>query len=123
MTTPALEIQNLHKRFGALQVAQGINLSLDRGARHALIGPNGAGKTTLVNLITGVLSPSDGKISSNGEDIAHLSQARRIRRGIARTFQISQLFRGLTVLENVYLSVSERVRAANHLWRPVGCRT
>ena len=120
MTTPALEIQNLHKNFGALQVAQDINLLLERGARHALIGPNGAGKTTLVNLITGVLRPSYGKILLNGEDITHLSQAHRTRLGIARTFQISQLFRGLTVLENVYLSVAERVGAANHLWRSAG---
>jgi ABC-type branched-subunit amino acid transport system ATPase component len=93
---------------------------LERGARHALIGPNGAGKTTLVNLITGVLRPSAGHVLLEGEDITWLSQAARTRHGIARTFQINQLFRGLTVLENVYLAVAERDGVCNHLWRPVG---
>src|SRR5262249_13915279 len=96
----ALEISSLQKSFGALQVARDVNLSLERGARPALIGPNGAGKTTLVNLITGMLKPSAGRVLLNGEDITALSQAARTRRGIARTFQINQLFRGLTVLEN-----------------------
>jgi branched-chain amino acid transport system ATP-binding protein len=116
----ALEIQGLQKSFGALQVTRDVNLTLERGARHALIGPNGAGKTTLVNLITGVLRPSTGKVLLNGEDITALSQARRSRRGIARTFQINQLFRGLTVLENLYLAIGERTRACNRLWRPAG---
>ena len=120
MTAPALAIHNLNKSFGALRVARDINLTLERGARHALIGPNGAGKTTLVNLITGVLRPSHGKVLLNGEEITSLSQAARTKRGIARTFQINQLFRGLTVLENLYLAVAERTRAANRLWRPAG---
>ncbi|HEY4775925.1 MAG TPA: ABC transporter ATP-binding protein [Xanthobacteraceae bacterium] len=118
--TAALEVRNLHKSFGALQVARDIDLTLERGARHALIGPNGAGKTTLVNLITGVLRPSAGRVLLAGEDITRLSQAARTRRGIARTFQINQLFRGLTVLENVYLAVAERTRACDRLWRPAG---
>ena len=120
MTRPALEIRNLQKSFGALPVARDINLSLQRGARHALIGPNGAGKTTLVNLITGVLKPSGGMVLLDGEDVTAQSQARRSRRGIARTFQINQLFRGLTVLENLYLAVGERTRTCNRLWWPAG---
>jgi branched-chain amino acid transport system ATP-binding protein len=116
----ALEIRSLYKSFGALQVTRDVNLVLPRGARHALIGPNGAGKTTLVNLIAGVLKPSAGRVLLEGEDITALPQAARTRRGIARTFQINQLFRGLTVLENVYLSVGERTRACNRLWRPAG---
>jgi branched-chain amino acid transport system ATP-binding protein len=115
-----LEIKSLHKSFGALQVTRDVTLTLERGARHALIGPNGAGKTTLVNLITGVLKPSGGSVRLNGEDITALPQAARTRRGIARTFQINQLFRGLTVLENLYLSVGERTRACHRLWRPAG---
>ena len=87
------------------------HLTLARGARRALIGPNGAGKTTLVNLITGVLKPSAGRVLLDGEDITRLSQAARARRGIARTFQINQLFRGLTVLENVCLAIGERTGA------------
>jgi branched-chain amino acid transport system ATP-binding protein len=118
--TAALEIRGLDKNFGALTVARDIRLELPRGARHALIGPNGAGKTTLVNLITGVLRPSGGAILLDGHDITALPQAERTRRGIARTFQINQLFRGLTVLENVYLAVAERTRAAQRLWRPAG---
>jgi branched-chain amino acid transport system ATP-binding protein len=116
----ALEIKSLRKNFGALAVTRDVSLALERGARHALIGPNGAGKTTLVNLITGVLRPTAGSVLLNGEDITALPQAARTRRGIARTFQINQLFRGLTVLENLYLSVGERTRACNRLWRPAG---
>jgi branched-chain amino acid transport system ATP-binding protein len=120
VSVPALEIRGLHKSFGALAVTRDVNLTLPRGARHALIGPNGAGKTTLVNLITGVLRPSAGSVLLNGEDITNLSQARRTRGGIARTFQINQLFRGLSVLENLYLAIGERTRACNRLWRPAG---
>ncbi len=122
-TAPALEIRNLRKNFGALQVANGINLALPRGARHALIGPNGAGKTTLVNLITGRISASSGEVLLDGEVMTPLAQAGRIRRGIARTFQVNQLFRGLTVLENVYLAIGERTGACNHLWRSAGKET
>jgi branched-chain amino acid transport system ATP-binding protein len=118
--TAALEIRSLNKSFGALAVTRDVSLSLGRGARQALIGPNGAGKTTLVNLITGVLRPSSGHILLEGQDITRLPQAARTRRGIARTFQINQLFRGLTVLENVYLAIAERDGACNHLWRPAG---
>ncbi len=117
---PALEIRNLQRSFGAIQVANDINLSLPRGARHALIGPNGAGKTSLVNLITGVLRPSAGQVRLDGEEITHLSQAARARRGIACTFQVNRLFRGLTVVENVYLAVAERTRACHRLWRSAG---
>jgi ABC-type branched-subunit amino acid transport system ATPase component len=123
MTAPALEIRNLQKSFGAIQVANDINLALPRGARHALIGPNGAGKTTLINLITGRIRASAGKVLLDGEEITSLSQAGRIRRGIARTFQVNQLFRGLTVLENVYLAIGERTGACNHLWRSAGRET
>jgi branched-chain amino acid transport system ATP-binding protein len=117
---PALDIRDLHKSFGALAVARAVNLTLPRGARHALIGPNGAGKTTLVNLITGVLRPSSGQVLLDGEEITALPQAARMRRGLARTFQINQLFRGLTVLENLYLAVAERTGVARRLWRPAG---
>ncbi len=123
MTAPALEIRNLQKNFGALQVANNISLALPRGARHALIGPNGAGKTTLVNLITGRIRASAGQVLLDGEEITSLPQAGRTRRGIARTFQVNQLFRGLSVLENVYLAIGERTGACNHLWRSAGKET
>jgi branched-chain amino acid transport system ATP-binding protein len=120
MTAPALEIRNLQKSFGAIQVANDINLALPRGARHALIGPNGAGKTTLVNLITGRIRASAGKVLLDGEEITSLSQAGRTRRGIARTFQVNQLFRNLSVVENMYLAIAERTGACNRLWRSAG---
>jgi branched-chain amino acid transport system ATP-binding protein len=117
---PALQVRNLQKSFGAIHAANDINLSLPRGARHALIGPNGAGKTTLVNLISGALRASAGEVLLDGEKITALSQAGRTRRGIARTFQINRLFRGLTVLENVFLAIGERTGACNRLWRSAG---
>jgi len=120
MTAPALEIRNLQKSFGAIQVANDINLALPRGARHALIGPNGAGKTTLVNLITGRIRASAGEVLLDGEEITSLSQAGRTRRGIARTFQVNQLFRNLSVVENVYLAIAERTGACHRLWRSAG---
>ncbi|MGA3001191.1 MAG: ABC transporter ATP-binding protein [Acetobacteraceae bacterium] len=103
----ALETIGISKQFGALPVANDIHFRLEPGARHALIGPNGAGKTTLVNLLTGRLAPSAGRIMLNGGDITRLSQAARARRGLARTFQINNLFPALSVLENVRLAVAE----------------
>jgi len=120
--TAALEVKDLNRSFGALHVTRDVDLTLERGARHALIGPNGAGKTTLVNLITGVLKPSAGRVSLDGVDITNTTQAERARRGLARTFQINQLFRGLTVLENICLAVGERDGHTNNLWRPAGSK-
>jgi branched-chain amino acid transport system ATP-binding protein len=117
-----LETRGLCKSFGALEVAREIDFRLERGARHALIGPNGAGKTTLVNLLTGVLPPSRGNVLLEGEDVTTLAQAKRVKRGIARTFQINQLFRGLTVQENVCIAVSERLGVGGSMLRPAGKR-
>jgi branched-chain amino acid transport system ATP-binding protein len=115
-----LETRGLCKNFGALEVARDVNFRLESGARHALIGPNGAGKTTFINLLTGVLPPSRGSVLLQGEDVTALSQARRVKRGIARTFQINQLFRGLTVLENVSIAVAERLGVGGGMLRPAG---
>ena len=117
-----LETKGLCKNFGALEVAREIDFRLAPGARHALIGPNGAGKTTFVNLLTGVLPPSRGAVLLDGEDVTSLAQAKRVKRGIARTFQINQLFRGLTVLENVCIAVSERLGVGGSMLRPAGAR-
>jgi branched-chain amino acid transport system ATP-binding protein len=113
----ALETRSLCKSFGALTVAAEINFRLETGARHALIGPNGAGKTTFVNMLTGVLPPSSGKIMLGGEDVTAVAQAARVKRGLGRTFQINALFRQLPVLDNVALSVAERRRIAPRVWR------
>jgi ABC-type branched-subunit amino acid transport system ATPase component len=120
--TAALQVESLNRNFGALRVTRDVNLTLERGARRALIGPNGAGKTTLINLITGVLRPSSGRVLLNGDDITATSQALRARRGLARTFQINQLFRGLTVLENICMTIGERDGENNNLWRPAGAK-
>jgi branched-chain amino acid transport system ATP-binding protein len=120
MTPPALETRNLGKSFGALTVANAIDFRLERGARHALIGPNGAGKTSFVNLVTGALRPTTGQILLDGADVTGLPQAARVKRGLVRTFQVTQLFRGLSVLENVTLAVCERDGVAGDLRRPAG---
>jgi ABC-type branched-subunit amino acid transport system ATPase component len=120
MTSPALETRGLHKSFGALVVANNVNFRLERGTRHALIGPNGAGKTTFVELVTGSLTPTAGQIQLDGNDITQLSQAARVERGLVRTFQITALFRRLSVLENVTLAVCEGQRIGSNLFRPTG---
>jgi ABC-type branched-subunit amino acid transport system ATPase component len=122
LSDAALETQALSMSFGALRVANAIDFRLERGARHALIGPNGAGKTTFVNLVTGALQPSDGRILLDGGDITGLAQAQRVKRGLVRTFQITALFRGLSVLENVTLAVGERLGTAGDMLRPSGAR-
>ncbi|MGH6728448.1 MAG: ABC transporter ATP-binding protein [Pseudolabrys sp.] len=122
MSEAALKVQGLNHAFGALPVARDVNLTLERGARRALIGPNGAGKTTLVNLITGALRPVAGSVALDGKDITTSSQAERARRGLARTFQINQLFRGLTVLENICMTIGERDGHCNNLWRSAGAK-
>jgi ABC-type branched-subunit amino acid transport system ATPase component len=106
--TAALETSGLVKRFGGLTATDNVSIRLQRGTRHALIGPNGAGKTTLINLLTGVLSPSGGRIFLEGEDITGLKPEQRVKRGLARTFQINQLFPALTPFETLALAVSER---------------
>jgi ABC-type branched-subunit amino acid transport system ATPase component len=97
--TDVLQTENLVRRFGGLLATDHVSFSLARGARHALIGPNGAGKTTFVNLLTGVLAPTSGRILLDGADITRLRPDQRVRRGMARTFQINQLFAGMTPLE------------------------
>jgi len=120
MSAPALETCGLHKSFGALTVANAVGFRLERGARHALIGPNGAGKTTFVELVTGALQPNAGQIHFDGADITDLPQAARVKRGLVRTFQITALFRRLSVLENVTLAVCERNGIGGGLFRPAG---
>jgi len=122
MTEALLETRGISKHFGALLATNDVTFRLEEGARHALIGPNGAGKTTFINLLTGVLLPSSGQVLLKGEDITRMEQSDRVKRGIARTFQINRLFRGLTVLENVYISVAERVGAATSMLKPAGKR-
>lgn len=113
---PALSTRGLAMSFGSLVVAKDIELSLPKGVRYALIGPNGAGKTTLINLMTGMLKPNAGQIFLGGEDITALEPQKRVRRGLARTFQINSLFPGLTALEAVTLAVCERRGSSGEFW-------
>ncbi|MEO8938170.1 MAG: ABC transporter ATP-binding protein [Burkholderiaceae bacterium] len=108
--TAILETRALCKSFGALEVTQSVNLSLESGARHALIGPNGAGKTTLVNQLTGVLRPTSGAVLIDGHDVTRMPAEQRVRRGLSRTFQINTLFPHLTPLEAVAAAIFERDR-------------
>ena len=116
----ALGTRGLSKAFGSLTVAREIAINLPIGARYALIGPNGAGKTTLINLMTGMLAPNAGQIFLAGDDITALGPQERVRRGLARTFQINTLFPGLNALEAVTLAVAERRGVAGQFWRGVG---
>lgn len=104
-TASRFSVQGLSKRFGNLVVADDIHLELAPGARTALIGPNGAGKSTFVNLVTGLLTPSSGRIVLDGEDITKMSASRRVRNGLVRSFQVTRLFRELTVADNIRLAV------------------
>jgi branched-chain amino acid transport system ATP-binding protein len=114
-----LRTEGLSRSWGALQAVRQISFSLAAGARHALIGPNGAGKTTFVNLLTGTVPPQAGDVFLDGERITHLPQHRRVKRGMTRTFQITTLFPGLTVLESVVLAICERKGLGAAWWRPV----
>ncbi|HYF56013.1 MAG TPA: ABC transporter ATP-binding protein [Salinarimonas sp.] len=118
----ALETVGLAKRFGGIVATDDVSFRLAPGARHALIGPNGAGKTTFVNLLTGVLAPSAGRILLEGQDITDLRAEARVRLGLARTFQINQLFPALTPLETLGLAVSERLGGGRDWWRVAGRR-
>jgi branched-chain amino acid transport system ATP-binding protein len=97
-----LEVKDLYKHFGNLTAVNGINLSVDKGKRHAIIGPNGAGKTTLFNLLSGRFRPSQGQILFRGQDITKMPPYRISRLGIARSFQIINVFPQLSVFENIH---------------------
>ncbi len=118
--TAVLETIALEKRFGGLVATRDLSFRVRKGGRHALIGPNGAGKTTAINLLTGMLQPSSGRILLDGRDITWLAPHQRVRRGLARSFQINQLFGELTPVEALGLAISERVGAGADFWRRTG---
>jgi branched-chain amino acid transport system ATP-binding protein len=120
--TAALETRGLHRRFGGLVVTDDVSLTLEPGARHALIGPNGAGKTTLINQLTGVLRPTRGAVFLGGEEVTALPPSRRVRMGLARTFQINQLVPDLTAAESLGVAIAERGDYGAVPWRRAGAR-
>ena len=104
-----LSTENLSKHFGGLQAVDGVNFTFPEGEIRALIGPNGAGKTTFVNLLSGRIPPTTGRIVFAGEDVTRLPAHSRVNRGIAYTFQITSIFAAMSVLDNVKLSAQRRL--------------
>jgi len=119
-TDVVLATRDVHMAFGGLVVFEKLNFELRRGERHAIIGPNGAGKTTFVSLVTGLLTPRSGDVLFNGAVITCLSPQQRVKAGLARTFQINTLFRGLNPLESVVLALCEREGRAGVSLRSLG---
>jgi branched-chain amino acid transport system ATP-binding protein len=105
MTAPALELVDVWKRFGRMEIIRGVTLTVPAGERHAVIGPNGAGKSTLFNLVSGRLAPSSGSIRINGEAVTGLAPYEINRRGLSRSFQVTNIFPRLSVWENIRCSV------------------
>ncbi len=114
----ALDIRGVRRTFGAVVALDDVSLQVAAGERRAILGANGAGKTTLFNAITGDFPPSSGRIRFFGEDVTDLPPHQRIRRGLRRTYQHSQLFRGLSVLDNLYLACRGITRGRYSLRRP-----
>ena len=117
MSETILETQHLTKEFKGFTAVSKVNLSVRRGAIHALIGPNGAGKTTCFNLLTKFLEPTSGKILFNGADITGERPAQIARRGVIRSFQISAVFPHLTLLQNVRIGLQRSLGTAYHFWK------
>jgi branched-chain amino acid transport system ATP-binding protein len=101
MSATALKLVDLHKHFGSSHIIRGLNLEVPKGERHAIIGPNGAGKSTMFNLVSGLYTPSSGVVELNGEPIQHLPPFKINRLGLSRSFQVTNLFHRLSVIENI----------------------
>ena len=113
-----LEVRGLVKSFGALRASDGIDLDVREGETHAVIGPNGAGKTTLIGQLAGDIRPDAGTIRFAGEDVTALPTPRRARRGLARSFQITSIYRDFTALQNVALAVQAQSGHSFRFWKP-----
>jgi branched-chain amino acid transport system ATP-binding protein len=119
MTEALLRVEGLEKRFGGIVATDGVRLEVARGEVHALIGPNGAGKTTLIAQLSGSLTPDAGRIVFAGTDITAMPQHDRVRAGLARSYQITSIFRKFSVLDNLALAVQARSGSSLSFWRPV----
>src|SRR5271167_2423801 len=117
-STFALELEGVGRQFGALVALADVNLRVGAGERRAVLGSNGAGKTTLFNAVTGDFPPTSGRIRFFGEDITAFPVQERIRRGLRRTYQISQLFGGLTVIDSIFVACRGVSRGRLSLLRP-----
>jgi branched-chain amino acid transport system ATP-binding protein len=119
MTEALLRIESLEKRFGGVVATDRVTLEVAHGEVHALIGPNGAGKTTLIAQISGSLAPDAGRIVFGGTDITSVAQHDRVRKGLARSYQITSIFRRFSVAENLALAVQARSGTSFAFWQPV----
>jgi branched-chain amino acid transport system ATP-binding protein len=113
-----LHVENLYKAFGALKATDHVTLEVRAGETHAIIGPNGAGKTTLIGQLAGNLRPDSGRIRFAGEDITALAAPARSHRGLARSFQITSIYRDFTALDNVALAVQAHSGSSFRFWQP-----
>ena len=118
MSRAVLDVQGLNKSFGALHATQDLSFRVNAGEIHALIGPNGAGKTTLIQQIYGALKPDSGRVLLNGRDITSLSIPGRVRAGIGRSFQISNVLMDFTVLENAIVAEQARLGQSFRFLKP-----
>ena len=118
MSEPLLAVRGLVRRFGGLVATDGVDLDVADGETLALIGPNGAGKTTLIAQLSGDLAPDAGSVRFAGEDVTALPAAARSHRGLARSFQITSIFREFTALDNVALAVQAHAGHSFRFWRP-----
>lgn len=119
MSDAVLTLSDVHKRFGQAEIIRGVDLAVTRGERHAVVGPNGAGKSTLFHLCSGQITPTQGAITLDGQELGGLPPHRVNRMGLARSFQITNIFPGLSVFENVRLSVLRRHGLAFVFWRRI----
>ncbi|HTN27708.1 MAG TPA: ABC transporter ATP-binding protein [Burkholderiales bacterium] len=118
MAEPLLEVRGLRKAFGALQATDGVELEVREGETHAVIGPNGAGKTTLIGQLSGMINPDAGRIRFAGEDITRLPAPARSKKGLARSFQITSIYREFSALDNVALAVQAHAGHSFRFWQP-----
>ena len=109
--------ENLHKHFGALHATNGVSIELHAGEIHGLIGPNGAGKSTLIHQLAGTLRSDSGQLFLNGEDITALKAHERVAAGLARSFQVTNVFGQYSVLENLLLAVQAATGSSFRFWR------
>ena len=123
MAEVLLKVDRLQKRFGGVVATDGVTLEVTRGEVHALIGPNGAGKTTLIAQISGSLAPDAGRIVFDGADITSLPQHARVKAGLARSYQITSIFKRFSVAQNLALAVQARSGSSFAFWRPVARET
>ncbi|WP_282151954.1 ABC transporter ATP-binding protein [Ruegeria atlantica] len=120
MSAPAIELKNLEKSFGLAKIIQGVDLRIAKGERHAVIGPNGAGKSTLFNLITGRFAPTSGGVFLHGEDVTGLKPFEINRRGLSRSFQITNIFPNMTVFENIRCGLLWTMGYRYSFWHMIG---